>query len=230
VIKAEPPDSAEDESTTPMAGVNLTMGRAEEAASTAARILSAPAHRTGVKVEPVEVPSVATTSRAPPHFFFPSLSPQLAYPPHLQHLLGKVEPASEDQQEQQPDAERSSSRQFLFNSNIFSQQQPDTEAVSLGPAKRRSISGGSGKQPAAFTCQKCGKSYNWNYNLNRHIRFECGIENRFECAVCQKRFPYKQNAAIHLKRKHKLTLENADDMLAAGHIVLMAGAAPRQPS
>ena len=73
----------------------------------------------------------------------------------------------------------------------------------------------------AFKCQKCGKTYNWNYNLNRHMRFECGIQNRFECSMCQKRFPYKQNVAIHLKRKHKLQMDNADDMIAQGHITLL---------
>ena len=73
----------------------------------------------------------------------------------------------------------------------------------------------------AFKCGKCGKSYNWNYNLNRHMRFECGIQNRFECSMCQKRFPYKQNVAIHLKRKHKLQMDNADDMIAQGHITLL---------
>ena len=56
------------------------------------------------------------------------------------------------------------------------------------------------------------------------MRFECGIENRFECSMCQKRFPYKQNVAIHLKRKHKLQLDNADDMIARGHITLLPGA------
>ena len=48
------------------------------------------------------------------------------------------------------------------------------------------------------------------------MRFECGIKNKFECTVCQKRFPYKQNVAIHLKRKHKLQIDNADEMIAKG--------------
>ena len=98
------------------------------------------------------------------------------------------------------------------------------------PSPARSESGGPGpassknKKEApkqAFKCGKCGKSYNWNYNLNRHMRFECGIQNRFECSMCQKRFPYKQNVAIHLKRKHKLQMDNADDMIAQGHITLL---------
>ena len=41
--------------------------------------------------------------------------------------------------------------------------------------------------------------------------------------MCQKRFPYKQNVAIHLKRKHKLEIESAEDMIAGGHITLLPG-------
>jgi hypothetical protein len=121
-------------------------------------------------------------------------------------------------------------QQLLSPSFLDLQQQ--RQLMEAAQVKKRSSSGGSaGKQQhqqQAFTCQKCGKSYNWNYNLNRHMRFECGIGNKFECSVCHKRFPYKQNAAIHLKRKHKVLLENADDMLTAGHIVLMPG--PPSPS
>jgi len=97
---------------------------------------------------------------------------------------------------------------------------------SPGPGMTRKKDG-SNKQ--AFKCDKCGKSYNWNYNLNRHKRFECGINNRFECAMCHKRFPYKQNAAIHLKRKHKLPIESADEMIAGGHIRLLQPVLPGQP-
>ena len=100
--------------------------------------------------------------------------------------------------------------------------------------RKRNESAGKPGERQSFKCQKCGKCYNWNYNLNRHMRFECGIENRFECSLCHKRFPYKQNAAIHLKRKHKLGLDletpgekaptpgvTADLMIAAGHITLL---------
>ena len=89
----------------------------------------------------------------------------------------------------------------------------------VSPTTNRNKKEAAAKQ--AFKCQKCGKSYNWNYNLNRHMRFECGIQNRFECSMCEKRFPYKQNVAIHLKRKHKLQMDNADDMIAQGHIILL---------
>ena len=111
--------------------------------------------------------------------------------------------------------------------------QPPPKKKSSNGRKRNESAGKPGERQS-FKCQKCGKCYNWNYNLNRHMRFECGIENRFECSLCHKRFPYKQNAAIHLKRKHKLGLDmetpgekaptpgvTADLMIAAGHITLL---------
>lgn len=238
IIKAEPADLAEGDPEALSTAISLSRPAPFEE-------IDAPK----VKVEPVEVPSVATTSRAPPpavpRFFFPSLPPPLQlssnyqhHHHHLQQLLGKMEPhgASEEQHQQQLEED---SQQLVFNSSMFIQQphhpssyqqqpqleeQPAASSASGGGAPRKKSA--AKPQQAAYTCQKCGKSYNWNYNLNRHMRFECGIENKFECAVCRKRFPYKQNAAIHLKRKHKLMMENADDMLAAGHIVLMHG----QPS
>jgi hypothetical protein len=108
----------------------------------------------------------------------------------------------------------------------------DRPALHLAGFQAKKKSGGSPRRKEAvkasekqsFKCQKCGKCYNWNYNLNRHMRFECGIENRFECSNCHKRFPYKQNAAIHLKRKHKLAIDSADDMIAGGHITLLPAA------
>eukprot|EP00088_Acartia_fossae_P068741 TRINITY_DN8781_c0_g1_i5.p1 TRINITY_DN8781_c0_g1~~TRINITY_DN8781_c0_g1_i5.p1 ORF type:complete len:635 (+),score=153.52 TRINITY_DN8781_c0_g1_i5:65-1969(+) len=93
-------------------------------------------------------------------------------------------------------------------------------------AKEGAGGGGSGagsqQEEGRFKCERCGKSYNWNYNLNRHMRFECGIGNRFQCGVCKRRFPHKQNAAIHLKRKHLLQLESAEEMLASGHIIILS--------
>ena len=53
------------------------------------------------------------------------------------------------------------------------------------------------------------------------MRFECGKQNKFECSICLKRFPYKQNARIHLKRKHKIFFETSDEMITAGKIVLL---------
>ena len=123
-------------------------------------------------------------------------------------------------------------QQRTFPNNGSSKRPPQPTGRHKDLAASGSGGGGSksakdSKEQQQFKCQKCGKCYRWNYNLNRHMRFECGIENRFECSMCQKRFPYKQNVAIHLKRKHKLQLDNADDMIAQGHITLLPAGADK---
>ena len=54
----------------------------------------------------------------------------------------------------------------------------------------------------AFACQNCGKSYTWRYNLNRHLKYECGTKKKFQCGECGRKFPYKQNCDLHIKRIH----------------------------
>ncbi|XP_063697882.1 zinc finger protein ZFP2-like [Culicoides brevitarsis] len=36
----------------------------------------------------------------------------------------------------------------------------------------------------AYTCNRCGNSYARPHSLNRHIRFECGVEPKFQCPIC----------------------------------------------
>ena len=140
-------------------------------------------------------------------FYFPALSLPLALP-YPQYLLSRLEG-------------QNSLYTREFKSSFISN--PHSAFTPTRPDDSQFRSQESAKPKQVFKCQKCGKGYNWNYNLNRHIRFECGIENKFECSMCNKRFPYKQNAAIHLRRKHKVLLETADDMLNAGQIVQLGG-------
>lgn len=63
------------------------------------------------------------------------------------------------------------------------------------------------------------RSYDWNYNLNRHLKYECGKENAFMCSKCGRRFPHKQNCVYHLKRKHKIICETIDQYVSAGLVV-----------
>jgi uncharacterized Zn-finger protein len=69
----------------------------------------------------------------------------------------------------------------------------------------RSSSGGSGNnqlsplsltpiQPtvgAPYSCSRCGNTYARPHSLNRHIRFECGVEPKFECPVCHKKSKHR---------------------------------------
>jgi len=70
-----------------------------------------------------------------------------------------------------------------------------------------------------FVCPHCQRSYDWNYNLNRHLKYECGKENAFMCSKCGRRFPHKQNCVYHLKRKHKIICETIDQYVSAGLVV-----------
>jgi hypothetical protein len=153
----------------------------------------------------------------PTNFFhglsgLPPLPLQLPYPSYL--------PAGNNGLDE-PDQSRLSAEnmyRFMLPSQHQTVDEPAPVQAEVVPRPRK-------KEPEnkqAFKCGKCGKCYNWNYNLNRHMRFECGINNRFECTLCRKRFPYKQNAAIHLKRKHKLPMDNADQMISGGHINLLS--------
>lgn len=51
----------------------------------------------------------------------------------------------------------------------------------------------------AYSCQRCGNSYARPHSLNRHIRFECGVEPKFECPVCHKKSKHKHNLVLHMR-------------------------------
>lgn len=51
----------------------------------------------------------------------------------------------------------------------------------------------------AYSCHRCGNSYARPHSLNRHIRFECGVEPKFECPVCHKKSKHKHNLVLHMR-------------------------------
>lgn len=61
--------------------------------------------------------------------------------------------------------------------------------------------GGSGgsNSGGAFMCKQCGNSYARPHSLNRHIRFECGVEPKFECPICHKKSKHKHNLVLHMR-------------------------------
>lgn len=51
----------------------------------------------------------------------------------------------------------------------------------------------------AYKCEKCTNSYARLHSLNRHLRFECGVEPQFECPVCHKKSKHKHNLVLHMR-------------------------------
>ncbi|XP_043527229.1 longitudinals lacking protein-like isoform X23 [Frieseomelitta varia] len=55
-----------------------------------------------------------------------------------------------------------------------------------------------------FICPSpnCNKSFNWKGNLNRHLRYECGLQPRFKCPYCKYCCKVKGDVSKHILRKH----------------------------
>jgi Zinc finger, C2H2 type len=51
----------------------------------------------------------------------------------------------------------------------------------------------------AYSCARCGNSYARPHSLNRHVRFECGVEPQFECPICHKKSKHKHNLVLHMR-------------------------------
>ncbi|XP_011299031.1 zinc finger protein 182 [Fopius arisanus] len=64
-------------------------------------------------------------------------------------------------------------------------------------------SGNYSAQPSGYFCPKCGNAYSRPHSLNRHIRFECGVEPQFECPICHKKSKHKHNLVLHMRTHQK---------------------------
>lgn len=63
------------------------------------------------------------------------------------------------------------------------------------------------EQPNQLLCpNNCGRVYTGYYgksNLKKHLQFECGVEPKFSCSFCQKRFSRKSSLKSHVILVHK---------------------------
>lgn len=113
-------------------------------------------------------------------------------------------------------------------------QEGGGDAANTLPGQKKRTKSAKAKTPQkeadgskrVFSCPHCQRSYDWNYNLNRHLKYECNKENAFECAKCGRKFPHKQNCVYHLKRKHKIICETIDQYVAKGLVIFRGTAGP----
>ncbi|XP_071449192.1 longitudinals lacking protein, isoforms H/M/V isoform X7 [Hetaerina americana] len=52
-------------------------------------------------------------------------------------------------------------------------------------------------------CTDCGRGYSCRSTLVRHRRYECGVQPRFRCPICNRRFTHNFNLAAHMWVVHK---------------------------
>jgi len=55
-----------------------------------------------------------------------------------------------------------------------------------------------------FMCNNCGRSYKYKRNLLAHKKFECGVQPKFSCDICFKKFAQKGSLRSHMVVIHKL--------------------------
>ncbi|KAL2714711.1 LOW QUALITY PROTEIN: Zinc finger protein Xfin [Vespula squamosa] len=67
---------------------------------------------------------------------------------------------------------------------------------------QRTVCGKIRNTNGQFKC-KCGRSYPNKGNLKRHVVNECGVERRFWCCFCLKRFTQNSSRIRHLRKFHK---------------------------
>ncbi|KAK7868882.1 hypothetical protein R5R35_014202 [Gryllus longicercus] len=53
-----------------------------------------------------------------------------------------------------------------------------------------------------FRCQRCDRVYQHSTSLNRHLKYECGVEPRFGCPHCTYRCKYKKSLDLHMSNQH----------------------------
>ena len=58
--------------------------------------------------------------------------------------------------------------------------------------------GGTGGNSAPPQCQRCGRLYSTRGNLRRHREYECGVEPRFSCSGCGRKFTHKHHMSSHV--------------------------------
>ncbi|XP_050585974.1 zinc finger and BTB domain-containing protein 16-A-like [Bombus affinis] len=59
------------------------------------------------------------------------------------------------------------------------------------------------RDTSSYSCSRCGNAYTRPHSLNRHIRFECGVEPQFECPICHKKSKHKHNLLLHMRTHQK---------------------------
>lgn len=64
-------------------------------------------------------------------------------------------------------------------------------------------------EPRIMCPNLCGRSYKRMEHLKRHISYECGVEPKYKCHVCQRKFVYNFSMKKHMGLVHKECTTNS---------------------
>jgi len=55
----------------------------------------------------------------------------------------------------------------------------------------------------SYQCPNCYRLYTYSRGLARHIKYECGVEWKFPCVMCNRPFKRKEHLRRHMIFIHK---------------------------
>ncbi|RZF39414.1 hypothetical protein LSTR_LSTR000935 [Laodelphax striatellus] len=50
-----------------------------------------------------------------------------------------------------------------------------------------------------FVCERCGRHYSVSYTLDRHRKYECGVDKQFFCRKCYRPFSRADSMRVHMR-------------------------------
>jgi len=53
---------------------------------------------------------------------------------------------------------------------------------------------------------RCGRKYKHKGSVARHLKYECGVNPKFQCVICHKPFKQRINHKIHMIRIHNCVM------------------------
>lgn len=80
-----------------------------------------------------------------------------------------------------------------FTSNMPQYRQPRATAVTTWLMK-------DGRYACPYGC---GRTYKRKGAVSQHLKYECGVEPKFKCDICDKKFSHKSQMKGHMINIHK---------------------------
>lgn len=74
--------------------------------------------------------------------------------------------------------------------------------TSVGNLKESKIRSYKIEMQKPFQCKKCGRGFALKGTISRHLKYECGLQPRFQCPYCNLISKQTSPVYAHIRRKH----------------------------